>query len=167
MVGSFSLRSSRTRPFPRILKSCKLNFPVVENAVEWIRIVNHSSPFEWKYKYLLGFSRCGKQLAAILIYCVYPLLVASTKPLQVENLFLFCFNFVYFFFFFFFGSFLFLSILNVLDLTYNKLLISAPLIPFVMFTGYYIRDHVYNRMLIKQRTQVAIRFDASRVASSE
>jgi len=62
MVGSFSPRSSRTTTFSklsRILKSCKCKkkkkkkkkiffFPVVENAVEWIRIVNHSSPLEWK-----------------------------------------------------------------------------------------------------------------------
>lgn len=36
----------------------------------------------------------------------------------------------------------FLSILNVLDLTYNKLLISAPLIRFVMFAGSSPKDRV-------------------------
>lgn len=63
-------------------------------------------------------------------YCVYPCCYYKTV---VGGDFFFPPFFLKFRSLFYFSFFL--SILNVLELTYNKLLITSPLIPFVMFTG--------------------------------
>lgn len=64
-------------------------------------IVNHSSPFWVEIEmYRFGFSRCGKQLAAILVFTVFTFVVGTNCCPSSLSL-----------------DFFFFNILNVLDLT--------------------------------------------------
>lgn len=130
---SFPLQCSVTHPCPNAdpqkqTNICKFMFLWLNlrqsGSLSWIIPV-----FSWTQKYL--WASAGVWNSWLPSWLTVFTLV-STKPLQVKN--------VSFLFFFFSSelSFVSLSILNVLDLTYNKLLISAPLTSFVMFTIGYI-----------------------------